>query len=146
MKKRLIILASLALILAIGVTVVFVVHDAGAMSRRDYAQSEIGRLAVWIEMFWEDNGRYPDSLQELAAEYKEQDIDADREWQALLRYGFHVGYEKKPDGFNLTVAGIDSWRPRYDTIQRTFSPGETSGMAGKSTTIAPPQRPQEHLE
>lgn len=113
----------------------FTIHDAKVMARRVQAESAIHSVAELIETHRNQHKEYPTSLSDLNSK-----ADADMRILAsnlvgrIEAYHLFLTYQPSTNEFELSVTGIDSWRPKNDKIVRTYKIGEAlSGVTIKSS-------------
>lgn len=129
-------------------TVLSALHAAKVMARRDQAEMGIGRLAVSLDFFREENGRYPASLAELVSELDAmafmvngEKVDQLADMKNLANGGMQFDYQTDTNGFVLIVTGIDSPGAKWDKIEKRYQAGEairqTYGRAARFSTNSP---------
>jgi type II secretory pathway pseudopilin PulG len=104
---------------------VSMMRGAKLMARTDTVQAGIGSLAVTIESYREDHGRYPSSLEELLSGSHPETIEYIKQNQ-ILHDLFNDKYEYQPltNGFAIIVTSPSSWLINRDRIEKTFKIGE----------------------
>ena len=134
-------------------TVLSMRHAAKVMARRERAEMVIGHLAVRLDYFREENGRYPASLVELASGLDAMGLmvngekgDQLADMKNLANGGMHFDYQTETNGFVLIVTGIDSPGAKWDKIERRSQAGEafrqTYGRAAKFLSNSPSKHPE----
>jgi hypothetical protein len=101
------------------------IHTAGVMTRSDTVACHLDYLAMMIERYRHDHGRYPSSFEELLAGSGE----AFKDWLHRHRvFGddFHDVFEYHilTNGFQIIVTAPPSLLGRYQTVERRWRAGE----------------------
>jgi hypothetical protein len=118
----------------IAVGLAFTIHDAKVMARLDLAEHVIHQLAGLIEIHRNNHKEYPSTLSDLNSK-----ADADMRTLAsnlverIEAYQLSLAYQPGTNEFELTVTGIDSWRPKNDKVVRTYKIGEA--LIGATTRV-----------
>jgi len=95
------------------------------MNRGDHAQSIITHLAWLVEASRDDHGQYPASLPELASNSDARVKDVlNQLLQEVSSFKLKLGYQPETNGFAISISGIDTWRPRQDTLRKEYKIGE----------------------
>jgi len=99
--------------------------SAKEMARRDALELGINHLAGTIELYREDNSKYPSSLEELLLGIRPE-LKADIERYRVLNNRFGDKYEYHPltNGFVITVAAPDRWFRKGERVERKYKIGE----------------------
>jgi hypothetical protein len=123
-KKNLVIIIVCAAFFFI-VILVNMYRGAGLMTRSDRVQVGISHLAVFIETYRDEHGKYPSSLEDLLSGSKPAIIDDINQYQ-ILHDSFKDKYEYQPltNGFLIVVTAPGSWFVKYDRIEKRYRIGE----------------------
>ena len=99
------------------------IHRARLMARKANADFNTRSLALLIEVFKEENGRYPKSLTQLAS-------ITNAEVKGSLNRILHdpwknaYGFRLLTNGFVILVTEPDSWLCRGKSEERIYKPGD----------------------
>jgi len=126
LTKRKIIPATICVLIFFALAELALVNkSAKEMARRDALELGINHLAGTIELYREDNSKYPSSLEELLLGIRPE-LKADIERYRVLNNRFGDKYEYHPltNGFVITVAAPDRWFRKGERVERKYKIGE----------------------
>jgi hypothetical protein len=124
MKRKILLATVIVCVTVFFIVILFdMIRGAKLMGRADFAQSGISSLAVFIEVYRDNYGSYPSSLEEMVRKAK---TDNQAYLNEKLHDQFHNKYEYQPstNGFVITVTTPNSWFVKYDKIEKRYSLGE----------------------
>ena len=99
--------------------------SAKEMARRDALELGINHLAGTIELYREDNSKYPSSLEELLLGIRPE-LKADIERYRVLnnRFGDKYEYQLLTNGFAIVVTARDRWFRKGERVEKKYRIGE----------------------
>ena len=92
-------------------------------TRHSIVQSNIVNLATFIELFKQDNGRYPVSLKELSGKLENQ---SKGQIEKILNDQWNDHYEYQPgiNGFTIVAVMPSGWLVKKEQFERKYKIGE----------------------
>ena len=100
-----------------------VIRDARRMAWFDYTEANISIIAVYVEDYKKQHGRYPDSLGDLL---KEPDVSTNDVLIPLVtaRAGTRFGYRPSSNGFLITAFQDGGWLSKSMKVEKEYRTGE----------------------
>jgi hypothetical protein len=122
MKRKIIRWLGLGIVVGIVVMLALFIHGAKMMRRLESAQAGVERLATWVELYKDNNGKYPASMKDLesgetkiaVAEIVHNPFNTEYTYEPL-KNGFHIGVRTEKSLFYARWVG-----------SKTFQPGEAT--------------------
>jgi hypothetical protein len=123
MKRKIALVTVVCVVIFVLFNLVSMYRSAHLMGRTDTVQVGINHLAVFIEGYRDEHGKYPSSIAEMMTAVKAEDKTYLNE---ILQDQFHSKYEYQPltNGFVISVETPSSWLIKYDKIEKRYKIGE----------------------
>jgi hypothetical protein len=122
MKRKKLIFWIVCLLILVSV-VLFGFSGFETSTRHSVVQSNIVNLAVYIELFRQDTGKYPVSLDELS---EKVEIQGKSQIRKVLndQWNDHYEYQPRMDGFVIVAVMPRGWFVKKEQFERKYKIGE----------------------